>query len=241
MPQELDLHKTAVKKLETIRDRTFRYIQENIGKATEYEVQQFILAEFRKNGLIGDKDDPIVAVNKNTSVIHYFPKKNSETITKDSLILIDIWGRLREQESYLGDMTWMAYTGKEIPKEIQEMFKKVISARDKGINFIRDSLNKKIIPKCADIDNVVRESFGELKDKFKHTTGHSIGLENCHGGHFVVGKYCDKEILINIPFTIEPGLYLENQFGFRSEIDCYINENYELVITSEIQDEIFMI
>jgi Xaa-Pro aminopeptidase len=238
MPQELELHKAAIKKLEAIRDKTFKYIQDNIGRITEYDAQQFILAEFEKNNLVGDKDKPILAINKNTAIIHYFPKKDSEIITKNSLVLMDIWARLKDKKSYLGDITWMAYTGKEIPDNIQRLFDKVINARSEGIKFIRDSLNKKILPRCSDVDKAVRDSFGELKEEFKHSTGHSIGFSDCHGEHFVISKSCDKEIAINIPFTIEPGLYFDNRFGFRSEIDCYINENYNLIITSEIQDRI---
>lgn len=44
-----------------------------------------------------------------------------------------------------------------------------------------------------------------------------------------------------IPFTIEPGLYFKNRFGVRSEIDCYIDNNYRLVITSKIQRNIVVL
>jgi Xaa-Pro aminopeptidase len=46
---------------------------------------------------------------------------------------------------------------------------------------------------------------------------------------------------VNIPFTIEPGLYFKNRFGVRSEIDCYVTENYKLIITTKVQKRIIRI
>ncbi|MEK6886154.1 MAG: M24 family metallopeptidase [Nanoarchaeota archaeon] len=241
MSEEIENHKIVAHKLVQIKDEVFSFIRDNLGKITEYDVQRFILKRYEEELIIIDKDAPIVAINKNTSFIHYFPKKNSEIITKDSLILIDLWGGLKDKKSFFGDITWMAYSGKSIPKEIQEAFDRVICARDVSIEFIKKSLKNKILPKCSEVDKVARESLGESAKYFAHNLGHSIGFDNCHGKDFILGKSCDKKLELNIPFTIEPGIYFENKFGVRSEIDCYVDNNYELIIASSIQDKIILL
>jgi len=243
MLNKIESHKIAAKRLCQIKDRVFDFIGRNLGKITEYDVQQSVLKEFELNGLtlLGDKDEPIVASDKNTSFVHYFPKKESRLIEKENLILVDIWAKLKEEEAVFADITWMAYTGKKVPQEIQEAFDNVIRARDLAIKIIQDSLMNKKLPDCKEIDEKARESFKELSKNFLHTTGHSLGNMDCHGKDFTISGKCDKKIYINVPFTIEPGIYFEDKFGIRSEIDCYINENYELIITTDLQDKIVLI
>ena len=43
---------------------------------------------------------------------------NSKIIEDGDLIMIDIWARLNTEGAPFADITWMAYNGKEIPKEI---------------------------------------------------------------------------------------------------------------------------
>lgn len=236
-------HIIAAEGLIAVKNKVFEFIKRNLGKITEYDVQQFILKEFNNEKLIlvGDKDEPIVAVGKNTSFVHYFPKKESEIIKKDSLILIDIWAKLKENSAVFADITWMAYSGKNPPRDIQEAFDKVIHARNLSIKFIEDSLKEEKLPECKEIDNKVRESFGEVKENFLHTTGHSLGTQDCHGEEFKISSKSGDKIQINVPFTIEPGIYFKDKFGIRSEIDCYINKKLELVITTEVQNKIVLL
>lgn len=243
MTSNIESHKIAAKKLCLVKDKVFEFIQKNIGKITEYDVQHFIIKEFELNGLIlfGDKDEPIVASDKNTSFVHYFPNKESRMIERDNLILLDVWAKLAGEDSVFGDITWMAYTGEKIPNEIQETFNRVILARNLAIKLIQDSLANNKLPNCKEIDFKVRESFKELAKNFLHTTGHSLGNMDCHGKDFIISDRCDKKIAINIPFTIEPGIYFEDKFGVRSEIDCYIDEELRLIITTEIQNKIILL
>lgn len=62
-----------------------------------------------------------------------------------------------------------------------------------------------------------------------------MGFHNCHGKYFRINKKSKAKLKPNIPFTLEPGLYLKDKFGIRSEVNCYVTENYKLVVTTEIQ------
>jgi Xaa-Pro aminopeptidase len=242
--KEIKKHVSAAEKLENIKNKTFVFIKENIGKIAEYDAQQFIISEFKKNKLIMDNiaDKPIVAVGSNTSFMHYFPEnKKSRIIRKNNLIMIDIWAGFKKKNSPFADITWIAYSGKKVPVGVNKIFKKVIRARDEAVKFIRKSLKNKKIPTGKDIDNICRKSFGKLKRNFIHNTGHSLGFHACHGGQFNLSQKNDKPIKINIPFTIEPALYFNRKFGIRSEIDCYINSDYKLIITTKVQKKIILI
>jgi len=56
-----------------------------------------------------------------------------------------------------------------------------------------------------------------------------------HGKYFRLSAKSNKYFRFNIPFTIEPGIYWKNKFGIRSEIDCYITEDYKLKIATTVQ------
>lgn len=241
MDEKIKRHVLAARKLELIKNKTFRFIRKNINKISEYEVKQFILLELEKQGFLCDSDVPITGVNQNAAIPHYFPKKKSKIIKKNNLILIDVWARLRK--GYFADMTWMGYSGKKIPIRIQKVFNLVIGARDFALRFIKGELRKKILPKGVEVDKVVRDYFKEHKiDKFfLHGTGHSLGLRDCHGRYFNLNKKGKKRIKIGIPFTIEPGIYFKNKFGIRSEIDCYVSKDYKLIISTKRQRKIVLV
>jgi Xaa-Pro dipeptidase len=227
----------ALEKLEIIMARAFEFIGSRVGKVSEKQVQRFILKEFDREGLVLDRDEPIVAVNESASHPHYFPGRKSKKICREDLVLIDIWARLKKGGSVYADITWMGLVGNKIEGKRMTAFKDVLRARDLGIKFIRKELREGRIPTGYSVDKVVRNYFKkkDLDKFFIHSTGHSIGSKNCHGDSFNLSKKCKKKIKIGIPFTIEPGLYFPGEFGVRSEIDCYIDSNMRLKVMGKVQ------
>ncbi len=239
-PKLISSHKLAVKKLEMIRDRVLKEVKRKLGKITEHDLKRFILREFKKEGLIPDKDKPIVAVNENSAIPHYFPeKKTAKIIDENQLLLIDIWARLQEKGSIYGDLSWIFYTGKNIPKGYEKNFALIVKARDLSVAYIKRKLKKKKSIQNKKVDWAARGYFKKLKlDKyFIHATGHSLGTKSCHGEHFVFSPKNEKALEPDIPFAIEPGLYFENKFGMRSEINGYVSKN-KLILTSKLQRKI---
>ncbi|MEZ4536810.1 MAG: M24 family metallopeptidase [Cyanobacteriota/Melainabacteria group bacterium] len=75
-----------------------------------------------------------------------------------------------------------------------------------------------------------------------HRTGHSIG-EEVHGNGANIDNLetrDERALLPNTGFSIEPGVYLP-EFGVRSEIDVYIDENSVTVAGQPIQESIIPI
>ena len=242
---QIGQHSQAAYKLDEIMQAAFRFIRHNREEINEFAVKKFIKIRLKANNLISEKDNPIVAFGSNTSFIHYFARSKSiRQLQENDLALIDLWARQKEARAPYADITWMGFCGDQIPPDYQQKFKILIEARDLAVLHIRRSLEKGNIPIAGEIDLVVREHFGQygLQKNFLHTTGHPLGITSAHGqrggGIWLENK---KPLASNLPYTIEPGIYFKNCFGLRSEIDFYIDDNHELIITSEPQKKLIQI
>ena len=78
---------------------------------------------------------------------------------------------------------------------------------------------------------------------FLHRTGHSIG-EEVHG----TGANIDnletqdaRRLLPDTCFSIEPGIYLPDEFGIRSELDVYLSSHGAVIHGQPVQTEIIPI
>ncbi|NTW22276.1 aminopeptidase P family protein [Candidatus Falkowbacteria bacterium] len=235
-------HAQAARLLCQIKDSSFSLIASR-RDVSEYEVQQHIVEQFVRNGLVTDRDSAIVAFDTNTSFVHYYPTKECKQLEPESLIMIDLWARLDKDDAPFADITWMAYYGDSPASEIAAVYVLVIKARDAGLKLIRRNLKKGQMPTGKMVDDEVRKVIATAGygDKFLHTTGHSLGFDSPHGKEFGLNWKSERPLIKNLAYTIEPGVYLENRFGVRSEIDFYIDDKLELIITTDVQKELVMI
>ncbi len=236
-------HLEAVKRVDDTKNEGFRFISENMREAkaiTEHDVQQFMWELFEKKNLTADHP-AIVAVNANASNPHYSPERNhSALIREGDLVLIDIWGKLKEPGAIYGDITWMGYVGKDVPAKHQEIFDIVKGAQQSAFRLILDNYKKGKSTYGWEADQTARDYISErgYGDYYLHRTGHNIGQE-VHGNGAHLDNLETRDLRKLIPgtgFSIEPGIYLP-QFGVRSEIDVFIGDEGP-VITSPEQNEI---
>lgn len=108
---------------------------------TEYAVQEFIVDQFRAQGMDPDFS-PAVAINGNTAICHYHPDaKQHSPINVGDVVLIDLWSRVgTEAKGCLADITWTAYCGTETPAKVTEVFQVVAGARDAAVKFVQERL-----------------------------------------------------------------------------------------------------
>jgi Xaa-Pro dipeptidase len=234
-------HKKAVKHLEKIRDEVFALLKKEKG-ISEYETAQFILIRFKKYNL-QSHDSPIVAFRENTQYVHYFPSQYSKKLKPNSLILLDIWAKLRNKNAPYADLTFMAFYGNKIPVEIQNAFDAVLKARDAAIIALRQFLKKGIVPAGREIDALAREAIKEngFEGKFLHGLGHTLGTKNAHGTNNNFSPKNNRKILTGMGYTVEPGVYFENKFGIRSEADIFVSLDKKVIITSKLQKNIYLL
>lgn len=214
------------------KDKAFKYIEDSLKnniKIYEYDVVKVITKHFKDNGLVYDSN-PIVAVNANAGNPHYEPKENaSSIIKKGDLILIDLWAKQDVSYGVYADITWMGYAGKNPPQKYIELFNILKESVDYGLEFLNKNLP--IRPVAGyEVDEAVRSVLRKYhQDKYLiHRVGHSISIDDTpHGKGVNIDNYethDTRHILNHVGFSIEPGIYT-NEYGFREEIDVYIDDN----------------
>lgn len=247
-PAQKALHDRAAHDTLLAKDEAFALVRERLAAnrtVTESEVQAFIQSRFDARGLITDHPC-IVAVNEHASDPHFETSAgpNDRAIRRGDLLLIDLWAKVAgDPQAVYYDATWMAYCGPTVPPRMQEVWEAVRGARDAAIEHVQRSVAERRGLKGAEVDDVSRayieaRGFGPY---FLHRTGHSIGAE-VHGNGANIDNLETRDERTLIPgscFSIEPGVYLP-EFGVRSEIDMYIDEE-KAVVTGDIQRELLLL
>ena len=249
-------HRAAANHCLAIKDAAFDLVAERLRTGqpvTEYDVQQFIMESFAAVGLQADHP-PLVAVNKYAADPHYAPSASRHNpIQIGDMLLIDLWSRFgRHPEDCFADETWTAFCGKETPAKVKQIFDIVAKARDTAVSFIQSRLDAHQPVYGYEVDDACRAVIAEAGygDAFFHRTGHSLGWM----GHFL-GVNLDnletqdrRQLIPGVMVTVEPGIYLPDfnfddsptpkGLGIRSEINCFMHEDYVEVTTLPVQTEV---
>ena len=208
-----------------------------IEKAAKLGAKAFnkLAKEFRKNGFGKDEYtltymakgilshfgeyelsfDPIVAINKNAAKPHAMPTKTK--LERNDLLLVDAGLKYKR---YCSDRTRTIQTDKYFMfdthqtfkrKKIQKAYDVVLKAHDNAIAKARSGMKAKEVDALTR-DIITKAGFGEF---FVHSTGHGVGLD-IHEMPYVSTK-SDTIIEDGMVYTIEPGIYIPNEFGIRIE------------------------
>jgi Xaa-Pro aminopeptidase len=130
-----------------------------------------------------------------------------------------------------------------VPERAQEIWEAVRDARDAAVEFLRDRFDGGSEVRAFEIDDVARSVIQErgYGKWFVHRTGHSMDRE-LHGSGPNVDNLETRDDRLLVPgvgFSIEPGIYLEDDIGIRSEINVNWGVNGPEVTPGEPQMEIF--
>lgn len=240
--RQLESHRYATDALRRIVDDAFAHVGSSIAKGrvlTEYGLQQFILARIQDAGMT-TSSAPIAAVDAHSADPHYGPvESDSSPITRENLLLIDLWAKQTEPGSVYGDITWTGYTDKQVPAKQRMIFDHVRQGRDAALSFVREQVVSGRFPFGWEVDDVCRNVIRDAGygDFFVHRTGHSIG-EEVHGNGANIDNLETQDgrrLMPRTCFSIEPGIYLPGEFGIRSELDVYVSEREALVYGEPLQ------
>jgi Xaa-Pro aminopeptidase len=233
-------HTEAALKLGAIKDELVTFLRSH-KSVEERTAINFIRSRYKAHGLVNDskKEFAIVAFGRNTSEVHYFPKAKGQKLKADSLILLDIWARLPKKNAPYADMTWMFWFGTKVPSDIEKKWQILKKARDTAVKYIE----KNILPRGLDIDRIAHDVIGKagFGECIKHTVGHSLGTKHPHGDLPGINWREYSRILKNVGYTIEPGMYFKDKYGFRTEIDLYISSEGKVIVTTQVQQKLQII
>ena len=180
--------------------------------AEEWECAYELGYLMRKNGASVESFDTIFASGPVSSLPHSTPRKH----VLDTPVLVDYGCKF---EGYCSDTTrTFLYTEKQ-----EEISNIVLEAHDKAIKFAKAGV------KACEVDKVARDIITEYGygDNYIHSTGHSLGLD-IHESPTLSLR--DKTVLEdNMIVTIEPGIYLEGEFGVRIEDMILIDKKAKII------------
>lgn len=245
-PEQKAMHDRAADNIHRIILEAFAEIGRRIRAGeptTEYDIQQFIMRRFEEEDMTSDDDPPIVAVGANSAMPHYIPNSaQHSSIGRGDFVLLDVWAKMKSPGAVYADQTWTGFVGEKVPDEYARIFQIVSRARDSAVEFLREQITAGNYVRGAQVDDVSRgviehAGYGE---HFTTRTGHSIG-EEVHGNGANIDNMetpDERRIIPRTCFSIEPGIYQENLFGLRSEIDVYVGDGEVEVTGQPIQTEI---
>jgi Xaa-Pro dipeptidase len=218
-------HNTASDKLYRIKDQAFEEVARRLrdGVATtEYDIQQKMVGWFNDEGLIADSA-PCVSAQENAGNPHYLATASAHrVIRKNELVLLDLWGKLEKPGAVYADITWIGFTGPNVPDRMAKAFAAICGARDAAVTTVQDAARAGRGVRGFEADKAARQVLIDAgyEDAILHRTGHSLG-ENVHGNGAHLDDYethDERRLLPGSGFTIEPGLYFKD-FGVRTEIN----------------------
>ena len=172
---------------------------------TETEIALELEFSMRRHGSQGIAFDMIVVSGSASSQPHGVPRNCK---LEKGLFTMDFGAVVN---GYRSDMTRTVCIGKPSDK-MKEIYDITLNAQLTALDLAAEGV------KCADMDAAARKVITDAGygDKFGHSLGHGVGLDihEKPGLHFNAG---DKLLEIGHVVTIEPGIYLEGQFGVRIE------------------------
>ena len=193
-----------LRKAALLGDKCFEHICHFIKPGmTEIQIAKEIDEFFMKNGASGNSFDTIVGAGKTSSLIHSTPSENK--VKERDIILLDFGCVLDE---YCSDMSRTIFVGGATDEQIK-IYNLVKEAHKNATEKIK-------IGTLANVaDSYGRKNIIDAGYDYAHALGHGVGKE-VHEDPVLSPKR-DVELLKDMVFTIEPGIYLEDNFGVRIE------------------------
>ncbi len=198
-------------------DRLAKYLRANGEDKSEKLIHFKAKQNLSANGKYGLSFEPIIGINENGAKPHALPSKNC--LKDGDILLVDAGIKYKR---YCSDRTCTSYVDFETinfkrsqtfknPKH-QKIYDLVYKAHQNAVEKARVGM------KASDIDNLTRSVIEEAGygKYFVHSTGHGVGVD-IHEFPVISAKNTDVVIEDNMVYTIEPGIYLPNEFGVRIE------------------------
>lgn len=205
-----------IKKASKICDRVVHDIRDMnpVGK-TEKELANFINKGLQEYGAEGTSFETIVAVGENGAKPHHQP--TDKKIEAGEMVVLDFGCFV---DGYASDQTRTLVFGEEHPsRKAHEVHDIVRTAQEEAVQSVKPGI------KAGHIDGVARSIIEEAGygDNFIHRTGHGIGLDIHENPEIRKGN--DEMLRPGMVFSVEPGIYLEDEFGVRIEDLVLVTEN----------------
>ena len=180
---------------------------------TELEVAARLEGACRRRGADAMAFETIVASGPRSALPHGVA--SGRRIEANEPLMIDMGCKL---DGYCSDLTRMIWCGGAPDRRWLEVHEVVDRARAAALAAVGPGVG------AVDVDAAARAVVAQAghAEAFSHGTGHGVGLE-IHEAPKVSSRSAD-ELEVGMVLTIEPGVYLEGEFGIRIEDLVYVTE-----------------
>lgn len=180
---------------------------------TEDNIREKMEELFLEKGAEGLSFDTIIASGPNSSKPHY--NEYSRVIQEKDIIIID-FGCI--YKGFCSDTTRTVFVGGMTEKE-KEVYNTVLQANLAGEEQAKSDVSAQSVDKAAR-DVIEKAGYGEY---FITRTGHGIG-SSVHEAPYI--RSGNEQILREgMAFSVEPGIYIPNEFGVRIEDIVVVTKN----------------
>jgi Xaa-Pro dipeptidase len=215
---EIALQRKAVQLSEAALELTLAEIRAGMS---ESEIQGILLKYLFQQGADGLAFAPIVAAGGNSSRPHAHARPDYHVRPGDAL-LFDFGGSYR---GYSADITRTFFI-REVSEHDRAFYDTVLAANARGRAVAKPGIS------ASEVDDAVQKVLeGSQFAAFRrHKTGHGLGLDVHEAPQIMRGN---PQILEpGMVFTIEPGLYRDDEAGVRIEDDVVVTEDGIECLTS---------
>lgn len=180
---------------------------------TEIQIAAMMEFEMRKRGSEGPSFETIVGSGPNSALPHY--NAGERKLNSGEFLLLDFGATYK---GYCSDTTRTLCIGEPTDK-MREVYNVVKEAQEVGVRTVKPGI------KAREVDEAVRKhienkGYGEY---FIHRTGHGLGME-VHEEPYISG-ISESILKPGMVFSIEPGIYINGEFGVRIEDIVAVTED----------------
>jgi Xaa-Pro aminopeptidase len=193
--------------------------EEGLVGCSEREIAWRIEVLAHDLGADGLSFPPIVAAGPHGALAHAEPRDHE--VVANELVVLDLGVVL---DGYCSDCTRTFATGR-IPEAQAEAYQLVLTAQEKALAAVRPGAS------CRDVDALAREEIARagMGERFGHSLGHGVGVEV----HELptLSTRSEDELAVGNVVTVEPGVYVDGEFGVRIEDLVVVTETGSRVLT----------
>ncbi|WP_075997619.1 M24 family metallopeptidase [Salaquimonas pukyongi] len=203
--------KEAIRISETALEATLGEVREGL---TEREVEAILVRQLFAHGAHGLAFEPIVAAGDNSAQPHA-QARDDYRIKRGDALLFDFGA---SYQGYNADITRTFFVG-EVSEHDRAFYDTVLAANERGKEATRAGVS------ANDVDDAVQKVLegSQFAAFIRHKTGHGLGLDVHEAPQIMRGNHVKLEA--GTVFTVEPGLYRQDECGVRIEDDVVVTED----------------